>query len=169
MTAMVYGPGTAKKEKGRIVSEGMGGFLCPPGHPEHSYSVETDLRRRPWNRGRMSLSCAVDCEWLDPVTREQAKVKLGLWYDYGRPCLGLPEMQDWIRQILGYFRGCYRNPEAGAEQWNAGNLIIDQDRNPLDKPEDHAGVNLIRRYYPEYAPTAEEFAGAYWGKKPEKS
>jgi hypothetical protein len=33
----------------------------------------------------------------------------------------------------------------------------------MNKPEDHAGVNLIRRYYPEYVPTQEDFDNAKWG------
>ncbi len=33
----------------------------------------------------------------------------------------------------------------------------------------HAGVHLIRRYYPEYEPRAEDFAAAYWGTKPAKT
>jgi hypothetical protein len=175
MTAKIYGPGTSKKEKGKIVAQGMGGFLTPPGHPEHSYSVQTDLRRRPWNRGSMSLSFAATCEWLDPFTKRQAKDMLDRW-QRERPGIALrglaikSDLLDWVQQVLGYFRGCYRNPSAPADkQWDCGNLIIDQKRNPLDYIGDHAGVNLIRRYYPEYVPTPEDFAGAYWGTKPEKA
>ena len=62
-----------KKDKGKIVMRGMGGFLCPPDHPMHKQSVETDLRRRPENRGWMSLEAAVDCEYLDNATRLAAR------------------------------------------------------------------------------------------------
>jgi hypothetical protein len=157
---------SSTKERGRIVQSGMGGFLNPPGHPEHTQSVETDLHRRPENRGGMSLSAAVACDWLDDATRAAARTILKTW-EANKPALNNPEVQEWVRQVLGYFRGCYRNPEAGAEEWNAGKLTIDQKRNPLDKPEDHTGVNLIREFYPEFVPTAEQFGEAYWGKKPE--
>ena len=166
MTAAVYGPGTSKKEKGKIVNKGMGGFLCPPGHPDHSYSMQTDLRRREWNRGSMSLSFAATCEWLDDATRQAAGVALVGWE---RPAIGSGRVQEWIGQVLGYFRGCYKgNPDLGEKAWEAGNLRMDQKVDPTLNVELHAGVHLIRRYYPEYVPTAEDFAGAYWGTKPEK-
>ena len=168
MTAAVYGPGTSKKEKGKIVNKGMGGFLCPPGHPEHSYSVQTDLRRREWNRGSMSLSFAAKCEWLDPFTKADARSALRKWSD-NRPAIDSAEVKDWIQQVLGYFRGCYKgNPDLGEKAWDAGNLRMDQKVDPMLNVELHAGVRLIRQYYPEYVPTAEDFAGAYWGKKSEK-
>lgn len=50
---------TMATESGRIKHGGMGEFLTPPTHPEHSFSVETELRRKPENRGSMSLSYAV--------------------------------------------------------------------------------------------------------------
>lgn len=153
---------TSTKERGRLRRSGMGGFLNPPGHPEHDWSIETDLRRRPENRGSMSLSAAVTAEYLDDATRADAKRMLDVWTANRMP-LESQEVQAWIRQVLGYFKGCYRNPEASAEQWHAGKLIIDRERNPMDAPEAHAGVNLIRRYYPEYVPTAEHFASAKWG------
>jgi hypothetical protein len=155
----IYGPDTQKKEKGKLVKGGMGGFLCPPNHPEHDFHVETDLRKRPENRGGMSLSAAVEASWLDGFTKAAARVALAGWE---RQPIDSPKVVAWIQQVLGYFKGCYANPAAGERQWNADSLIIDK-RNPMDKPEDHAGVNLIRRYYPEYKPTHEDFENAKWG------
>jgi hypothetical protein len=157
------------KEKGQIVREGMGGFLNPPGHPEHSYSVETDLHRPANDRSAMSLSAAVDCEWLDDATRQAARDILARWRENDRLCLGLPEVKDWIQQVLGYFKGCYSNPEIdGPEAWHADKLQINAKANPMAFSYCHAGVHLIRKYYPEYEPTAEDFAEAYWGRKTEK-
>jgi len=164
----IYGPDTMRKEPGRIVGQGMGGFLNPPGHPEHTRSVETDLRRRPENRGRLSLSYAVTCEWLDAGIRARAKAILDHWQTNDRLCLGLPEMQDWIKQVLGYFRGCYVGQDKqGNPSWNADSLRINKDADPVLNADLHAGVHFIRKYYPEYVPTAEDFGGAYWGTKPE--
>ena len=53
------------QQKGRIIMEGMGGFLCPPTHPMLTKSVQTDLRRKPENRTCMSLEYAVDSPMLD--------------------------------------------------------------------------------------------------------
>jgi len=151
-------------ERGRIRREGMGGFLNPPTHPEHSYSVETDLRRRPENRGSMSLETAVTSEWLDVGTRAAAKRLLTSWE---RPPLESAEVQEWIHQVLGYFKGCYCGPQDGEDKWNASNVRIMPGADPVLNADIHNGVHLIRKYYPEFKPTAEHFARAYWGTKPE--
>ena len=154
---------TLTTEKGRIASDGMGGFLNPPGHPEHTFSVETDLRRRKEDRGRMSLSCAADCKWLNRETRHSARRLLNQWKKE-KPAVSDPAIQDWICRVLGYFRNCYVAPFKGT---NADQLIIDSKRNPLANCHAHAGVCYVRRFYPEFHPGAEHFAGAYWGKKPD--
>ncbi len=156
----------AEKEKGRVSNRsGMGGFLNPPGHPEHNSHVETDLRRRKCNRGGMSLGAAVDCEWLDDATRNHARRILDRWE---APPIGSPEIVDWVSQMLGYFRTMYRNPEATGEcAWHVSDMIVDPKRDPLANADDHAGVHFIRGYYPDYMPTADDFAGAYWGTKPD--
>jgi hypothetical protein len=116
----------------------------------------------------MCLESAVDCEWLDDNTRAAAKAMLDEWAA-NKPALSDPAVQEWVLQVLGYFRGCYRNPDmSGVEQWNVSNLKIDS-RDPMANVDDHAGVRTIRHYYPEFTPTAEHFAGAYWGTKPETS
>lgn len=158
------------KQKGRIIhGEGMGGFLCPPGHPMHDYRVETDLRRKPENRSMMSLQAAVDCEWLDDAARGDARTILAAWEANKKP-LDSPAVQEWILQVLGYFRDCYcRSDGSREDDWHTDNLVIPGQRGQSNKPlpvERHAGVHCIRRYYPEYKPTAAHFAGAYWGKKP---
>ena len=149
--------------KGRIVQEGMGGFLCPPGHPAHSRHVETDLRRKPENRGSMSLEYAVADEFLDDTTRAEARSILEYWEANKLP---LSTVQEWIFQVLGYFRGCYNLTPDVETGWHAGNVTITGKIDPMEHADYHAGVHCIRRYYPQYKPTAADFAGAYWGKKP---
>lgn len=154
----------ATKERGAIVREGAGGFLNPPGHPEHKLSVETDLKRAKHNRGSMSLRAAAECDWLDDNTRRRAQDELNRWEPLP---LDSDEIQDWIAQVLGYFRNCYRGEGDEPECWNAGNLRIlnpDEEALPYDL---HAGVRLIRRYYPDFQPSPNDFERAYWGKKPE--
>jgi hypothetical protein len=145
--------------KSRIVNQGMGGFLCPPGHPMHTHSVETDCNRRPQNRGGMCLESAVDCEWLDAATRSAAMSLLNQWN------LPLAEAHEWVLQVLGYFKGCYcRADGVQPEDWHVGNLLIDS-RDSMANADHHAGVRCIKRYYPEYQPTAADFAEAHWGTK----
>ncbi len=153
------------KEKGRIVAVGMGGFLNPPGHPTHNLSVETELNRRAENRCRMSLEAAVDCYWLDDATKAKAAKALAKWK---RLPLHAPEVKQWTLQVLGYFAHCYNDTPTDPEGWSAGRLTIDHTRSPMEHPERHAGVNLIRRFYPEYTLTIDDWAGAYWGKKDEE-
>ena len=141
--------------KGRIINQGMGGFLCPPGHPMHTHSVETDVDHRPCFRGGMCLESAVDCKWLDAATRSGAMNLLNQWN------LPLAEAHEWVLQVLGYFKGCYcRGNGAQPEDWHAGNLLIGSEAGP-QTVDHHAGVRLIRRYYPEYQPTDADFAEAY--------
>lgn len=158
------------KEDARVTSGGMGGFLCPPGHPEHSYHVETDLMRRPENRGGMNLSSAVESDWLEedaPEARNAARALLLAWECEKKP-IADPEVQDWIAHVLGYFRGCYKGPGNEPECWHASDLHIHQGADTLPGADwrKHAGVHLIQNYYPDYKPCADDFARAYWGEKP---
>lgn len=141
------------------LTSGCGGFLNPPSHPEHTASVET-LRHGVTPDGCMSLLSAVSADYLDEITRREARALLESWV---RPALESPDVQAWIGQVLGYFRGCYRNPaKSGAEQWHASHVLID-NREPLANALDHCGVRCIRSFYPEYMPTADDFARAQWG------
>ena len=101
-------------EKGKIVQHGLGGFLCPPGHPMYTQSVETDLRRKPENRTTMSLEYAAESPMLDDVTKAVVRTILNTW-ERNKPALDSPEIQEWILQVLGYFRGCFNfTPDAGS-------------------------------------------------------
>jgi hypothetical protein len=153
------------QQKGRIVMEGMGGFLCPPTHPMLTKSVQTDLRRKPENRTCMSLEYAVDSPMLDPATRAAVRTVLKTWKRQ-KPALDSPTVQEWILQVLGYFRGCFNFHPENETGWQAGNLTIDSGVDPLENADFHAGVHLIRRYYPEYQPTRDHFLQGYWGSKP---
>lgn len=149
----------------QIVRNGAGGFLDPPEYPTHEYHVQTDLRRRPENRGSMALTYAVEeAPWLDPETKREAKALIDKWKT-SRPALNSQKVQDWIHQVLGYFKNSYRNPSAGAQQWHASKLVFDDERDPVQNADDHAGVHLIRKFYPDFSPTQQDFARAYWGTR----
>ncbi len=152
-------------QKGKIANGGAGGFINPPGHPEHDWHVETDLRRRPENRSAMSLSYAVDSPLLDEATRAAAAMMLADWI-VSKPPLTDPAVVDWIRQCLGYYAGCF-NFQGNEAGWHCQNLTIDSDVDPLENAEFHAGVHRIREFYPDYTPCRLDFLRAYWGTKPE--
>jgi hypothetical protein len=146
----------------RITTGSAGCFLDPPTFPTHTHHVETDLRRRPENRGWVGLSSAADCTWIAEEVRQEAAALIQAWHD-ARPAIDSPEIADWIAQVLGYFCHCYI-PESGSR--NASDLLISRDRDPLAEADRHAGVAFIRNFYPEFTPTAADFGAAYWGTKP---
>lgn len=148
-----------------VTNSGMGGFLNPPGHPEHSMSVQTGRSDNP--NGIYSLSSAINSEWLSPGLRGRCSGILKRWEANKLP-LEHEDVQEWICHVLGYFKGCYKGQtKDGAESWNASDLKIDSECDPMTRADDHAGVHLIRKYYPEYQPRIEHFEHAYWGSKSE--
>ena len=142
-----------------IAPGGCGCFLDPPNYPTHSAHVETDRLRRKENRGMVSLTFARECEWISADTRGRAAGMLKRWHA-NPPALDSEPVQRWIGQVLGYFRNCYI-PSTGSR--NASDLLIDSKRDSLQSADSHAGVALIRDFYPEFTPTAESFASARWG------
>ena len=141
------------KKQGYIVNKGMGGFLNPPTHPEHDRSVQG-------KNFSMSLTGALEADWLTDHTKLKAKTILDAWEP-----LRLDLVKDWIYQVLGYFHDCYvGQDEQGNASWNADKLRIAKI-DPMLNIDLHAGVHLIRKYYPEYVPIKEDFDNAYWGTK----
>lgn len=143
-------------------SQGAGGFLNPPTHPEHTVCVLTRGARRS-DPGFMSLSCAAECDYITPATRTKAQRILDEWQPLP---VDHPEVQEWVLQVLGYFRNCYRGYGAEPECWHVRRLHMLGAKDPVPSADDHAGVHFIRKFYPGYAPTDEDFKNAYWGTKP---
>lgn len=148
----------------KIVNNGMGGFLCPPNHPKHTKSViwrEFSPHSRVFterNSNYCSLSHALDADYFSPSIKEAVQALFDEW-EQGKFPLEHPEIQAWICQVLGYFRRCY----ADNGSRHADKLTID-DRDPMTCIDTHAGVLLIRDFYPNFVPTAEHFRTAKWGK-----
>lgn len=144
-------------ERWEVAAGGAGGFLNPPGHPEHSWSVVAYRRRE--MTCLMSLSAAVAADYVSESVRAEAVRLLADWRTASE---GKAPDPAWVRSVLAYFRGCYRNLKAGEKQWHASHLILDSKRDPMAQPEEHAGVNLIRGFYPGFMPQREDFNGT-WG------
>lgn len=142
-----------------IAPGGAGCFLDPPNYPTHSVHVQTDRNRRKENRGMVSLTYAVDCDWISADTRARASGMLKRWHA-NPPAIDSEPVQRWISQVLGYFRNCYIGPSGSR---NASDLAIDSERDPMADPGSHAGVALIRDFYPDFTPTAADFEAARWG------
>jgi len=160
---------TRKYNWGKVVNEGAGGFLSPPTHPEHTQSVRSTFG----DTFFMSLSSARDSEWLNQETRIKAKWILKKWNPLP---VDHEDVQDWIHHVLGYFKNCYKGKrecddltceKCTNEAWNADKLRIRRKVDPMRAGmyNLHAGVHLIRKYYPDFKPTENDFANAYRGTK----
>ena len=164
------GAGTVITEK--IVSGGAGQFLDPPNYPTHFRHVATDCNRHKVNRGSMSLTYAIDCNWLPIELRSRCKSIIASWHERN-PVFDRDnaEMLDWMHSVLGYFRNCWLDPRLidngpGGREFarKCDNLIID----PEDTPQDITlmrGVDHVREFFPDFTPTDQDFAEAYWGSK----
>ena len=149
---------TPRSNYGKIVHEGMGSFLEPPTHPSHYYRVKSSYG----DTFAMSLEAAAESDWLNYKTRKKAKEILDSW----KPLpLNDPRTQDWIHQVLGYFKDCYQGKNGS---WNVSDLEINPNIDPIKNQDRHAGVHFIRKYYPHYRLTKKDLEEAYWGKKKRK-
>lgn len=99
------------KRNARVVEgHGMGGYLNPPGHPAHTFHVETDLERRAHNRGSMSLEAAEKDRSIDPTTRKEVQELLERW-ESTRPSMDTPKVRTWIAEVLRHFGNTDRGVE----------------------------------------------------------
>jgi hypothetical protein len=128
---------------GTIIDGGLGGFLCPPTHPAHSHCVR-------YRNSRISFFSALEASWVDKATKDMVRHFLNSWQP-----IPLADVMDWVHQVLGYFRHSYGSG-------SAKDLVFHSDWDPMEHVDEHAGVHHIRRYYPGYKPTREDFEQAYW-------
>lgn len=141
-----------------------GCFLEPPNHPTYSWEISD-------RNNLMSLnSVEENPSWFDKHTIERAKELLANW---NKLPIDHPEVQAWIHEVLGYFKNCFANQvmlhvNNDKRAWNASHLyIMNIDPfYPHNMVDEHAGVHLIRKHYPDFIPTEQDFKLAYWGKKP---
>lgn len=161
---------TRQSRKYRIARDGMGGFLSPPSHPEHFVHIQVCSKYAQFkNADCYSIGSLLEPDKANdpyiPAGAITAAKRLMKEWEEKKPGLDNPETQDWILQVLGYFRSCYI-PASGSR--NASDLeIVHESLEPVYPWNRHAGVALIRDYYPDYQPKPEDFKQAYWGSKPQ--
>jgi aryl-phospho-beta-D-glucosidase BglC (GH1 family) len=131
-----------------LVNDGMGGFLNPPNHPEHTYSIQEF--RGGHECGSYSLGSAAESDWMPGAVRGTAKGVLKRWK------IGEPD-ESWLASVYNYFRHCYRR-EDGTEVtygnfW--GNAEQEQSENPLN----HRAYQFVKQFYPDHQPDLERIAG----------
>ena len=124
----------------------MGGFMSPPGHPDHEWSVgEYTGRTSHRELGRMSISTAAEAHWAPESVRARAQQLLA---EAQIVCSEL-----WVRHVYGYYQSMYL-PESGDR--TVQDLITD----PAGKlpAERHAAVALVREYFPDHQPRTDLIA-----------
>lgn len=91
-----------KEDHIRLINTGMGGYLNPPNHPEHNWSVQTDLHKKRENRGSMRLSYTLTEEWLSIEQKQMIKDKLAEW---DKLPLTHKLVKEWISKCKKHFAG----------------------------------------------------------------
>ncbi len=132
----------------KIVSTGMGGFMNPPGHAEHSYHVQEGLGR---NAGSMSLSYALTSDYVPTAIKTQARQLLD-----ANPGTYTPE---WEESCYAYWRNCW-SPDGS--ELSSDKLIISS----TGDPERHGAYLHIKEYFSDAKPRLDLIANPpVWGKK----
>lgn len=132
-----------------LVNEGMGGFLNPPTHPEHSYSIVE--YRGGHECGSYSLSAAASEDWLPGSVKGTAKGILKRWQ------AGTPD-SAWVQSVYNYFRHCYSVDGIETNVNHEGKTITFGkfwDNADLEKdmpPTHHLGYMFVKKYYPDHEP-----------------
>lgn len=139
----------------KIVSGGMGSFLCPPGHPNHTRHV---MEKAGNHRevGSMAIDSATRYDYLPEAIRDRAQRLIDN--------ATMVESDLWVRSVYGYFRNMWT---ADGRMWErADNLNVGR---PDGAPDDwHAAPLYIRQYFPDHAVRADLIAspGKGYGSYP---
>jgi hypothetical protein len=124
---------------------GSGGFLCPPGHPNHEYTLYGWSSQAKASRSGLDgaaligsiESAASDSECPGSVKDQAARILANA---------PLACSEAWIRNVYGYFRNSY--------------APADRDRNVSRSVRNgphglHLGYLKVRDYFPDHAPRAD--------------
>jgi len=131
--------------------ESVGGFMCPPGHPNHTYSVHSYPSARARNAdGYYSLDSILDADWVPARVRAQAQRIMD--------AAELVCSELWVRHVYGYFRNMYLS-ETGSR--DVSDLVTDP-ANALPAGR-HAAVALVRQYFPDHQPRVDLIADPRYG------
>lgn len=123
---------------------GTGGFMCPPGHWNHTYS----LNEYSSPQGRVVQGISV----IECALAEDAEVAPAIVATVQRIMANatLVESEAWVRNVYGYFKSMYA-PESGDR--NVSKAI--SDRTNALPPERHLATLYIREYFPDHKPRVD--------------
>jgi len=128
-----------------LENDGMGGFLNPPEHAEHSYSIMG-------NGCYMSLSSAIKESWIPKSVKSLAQKLLaehpGVITD------------EWIVSVYKYFRHCYSK---NGENRNVSDCVTygkfwdNAEQEKDENPERHLGYLFVKQFDPTHTPRTDLF------------
>jgi hypothetical protein len=127
----------------RIIEDGKGcgGFLCPPGHPNHKYVVHEFATPRSRNPiGIMSLESIIDADSGATLTQRAQAARL-------LKSAPLVCSEAWVRSVYGYFRSMY-SPD-GVNRKVADAISDPANTRPVAH---HLGVMMVTEYFPDHIP-----------------
>lgn len=132
----------------RDARRALGGFLMPPGHPNHEYYVAEYVSPRGRRElGTYALDSVIDSEWIPAPVRARAQRILD--------GAELRCSELWVRDVYGYFRDMYL-PESGST--NVSDMVSDSAHAlPVDR---HAAVAFVRRFFPDHEARTDLIADA---------
>jgi hypothetical protein len=135
-----------------LVNDGMGGFLNPPSHPEHTYSIQEF--RGGHEVGSYSLSAAIEYEWMPGAVRGTAKGVLKRWQ--------AGEIDPaWMHSVYNYFRHSYSKDGINTNVNDRENMVTygkfwdNAEQEQYTDPSHHLGYMYIKKFYPEHKPNLE--------------
>jgi hypothetical protein len=137
---------------------GSGGFLCPPGHWNHEYTLNGYYSgRRKANPDSISgIEYALEDE---SGASESVKDRVRRIMDAAT----LTDSDMWERSVYGYFRSSYAPEDMDR---NVSRSITDVSHSIA--PERHLAVLCIREYFPDHEPRLDLIAdpGKGYGSYP---
>ena len=131
-----------------LVNSGMGGFLNPPSHPEHTYSIQEF--RGGHECGSYSLSAAASEMYLPAQVRGTAKGVLKRWK------AGTPD-SAWVHSVYNYFRHCYSKDGVSTNVNNGSTITFGKFWGNAEQeadmpPTHHLGYLYVKSFYPDHEP-----------------
>jgi len=129
-----------------LVNDGMGGFLNPPGHPEHAYSIQEFSKGH--EVGSYSLSAAMSESWMPSKVQIKAKWILKRWN------AGAPD-EAWLATVYNYFRHCYSkdgNNRNVNDCVTYGKFWDNAEQEENEDPTHHLGYLFVKQFYPDHKP-----------------
>lgn len=134
-----------------LVDSGMGGFLNPPGHPEHDYSIHGF-------RGghEVESTCLTRCldDYYRGAVRGSAKGLLKRW-EKNRPAI---PPREWMIEVYKYFKHCYSKDGINRDVDSCvtyGKFWDNAEQEQHENPYHHLGYMFVKSFYPVHEPDLE--------------